>query len=73
MVIAESHFRAGWAAIGDQIGWMASLVCAVYGIGDVIRHRRITRLTMIVFFCISAGNIIGTFAGVDILGRLLNR
>lgn len=71
MVIAEAHFNALAAACCDQVQWMAGIIITVFGLGDLIRERRITKQTVVAFLSISAGNIIGTYTGVDLLGHLV--
>lgn len=72
MVIAESRFNAPVAALLDQLQWMAGIVATVLGVADVIRERRVTKRAVVAFFAISAGNIIGTFAGVVYLGHVVS-
>lgn len=71
LVIAEAHYNA-YAAMGlDELCWLAGLACTVFGAGDLIRERRITRRVTALALSISAGNLLGTWLGVAVLGHLL--
>lgn len=70
IVIAEAHYNALASMALDEVCWLAGLVCTVYGLGDVLRERRITRRAVVLGLAISAGNLIGTYVGVAFLGHL---
>lgn len=71
MVIAEAHYSALAAALLDQVQWMAATVCTLVGVGDVIRKGHLTRRAKVVLGAISAGNLVGTYIGVMVLGHLV--
>lgn len=70
MVVFESHYNAWMAGVCDVIGWGTGLMCTYLAIDSIIKNGLRNRRSVVIILAVSAANMAGTFAGVDIARAL---
>lgn len=70
MVVAEARYSAVTAALFDEIGWIAGLICSALALESIIKDGWRTRRSMVLILAISAANVIGTLLGVHLAAAL---